>query len=434
MIRITILPVILLVILIITGIFLLSRKKRLFKVLGVFLILVSIAAIIEGIYLYVHSMRALKVIANQTTEITTYGIYVLEDAKIEDIKGLENKTVGFAKDITTDDLSEALKSYTFNLSSYSSQLELIEGLKNEECDGAVLSTSYINMLEENDVDEGLGVQLRLLEEISIEKVIENPVVITPEEPFVVYISGKDTWGHISVPSRSDVNILAAVNPETKHILLVSTPRDYYVPLSIAGGAMDKLTHTGIYGIDVSEETMENLYGIDIDHYFKVNFSGFEGLINAMGGITVWSDYEFDVENIGHFSKGENHMMGLQALAFARERYSFPRGDLVRGENQMNVIQSVVQKMTSKSVLKNYGEILKECDGTFATDISTGEIADLVAYQLSNPGEWNIEKLSVGGTGAHQSVYSLGKRAYVMNPSEEDINNARERIQEVLDEE
>lgn len=434
MIRITILPVILLVILFVTGIFFLTRKKRWSKALGVLLIIVSLAGAIEGIYLYVHSMKALKAIANQTTEITTYGIYVLEDAKIENVEGLDKKTVGFSKDVTTDDLSEALKEYTFKLSSYSSQLELIEGLKNEECVGAVLSTSYINMLEDNEVDVGLGVELRLLEEISIEKVVENPVVVTPKEPFVVYISGKDTWGHISVPSRSDVNILAAVNPETKHILLVSTPRDYYVPLSIAGGAMDKLTHTGIYGIDVSEETMENLYGIDIDHYFKVNFSGFEGLINAMGGITVWSDYEFDVENIGHFSKGENHLMGLPALAFARERYSFPRGDLVRGENQMNVIQSVVQKMTSKSVLKNYGNILKECDGTFATDFSSGEIADFVAFQLSNPGEWNIEKLSVGGTGAHSSVYSLGKRAYVMYPNEEDINNARERIQEVLDEE
>lgn len=434
MIRITILPIILLVILFVTGVFLLTCKKRWFKVLGVFLIIVSIGGAVEGIYLYVHSMRALKAIANQTTEITTYGIYVLEDAKIDSVEDLDSGTVGFAKDITTDDLSQSLKKYTFDLSSYNSQLDLIEGLKNEECEGAVLSTSYINMLEENDVDEGLGVELRLLEEISIEKVIENPVVITPEEPFIVYISGKDTWGHISVPSRSDVNILATVNPKTKHILLVSTPRDYYVPLAIAGGAMDKLTHTGIYGIDVSQETMENLYSIDIDHYFKVNFSGFEGLINAMGGITVWSDYDFDVENIGHFSKGDNHLMGLQALAFARERYSFPRGDVVRGQNQMNVIQSVVQKMTSKSVLKNYGNILKECDGTFATDISSKEIADLVAYQLSTPGEWDIEKLSVGGTGAHQSVYSLGKRSYVMYPNEEDIKNARERIQEVLDEE
>ena len=176
-----------------------------------------------------------------------------------------------------------------------------------------------------------------------------------------------------------------------------------------------------------------LYDINIDHYFKVNFSGFEGLINAMGGITVWSDYAFDVENIGHFSKGENHLNGLQALAFVRERHSFARGDVQRGENQMNVIQSVVQKMTSKSTLMNYGDILKECDGTFATDFTTEEIADLVAYQLSNPGEWNIEKMSVGGKGEHNNVYSLSRRVYVMVPNEEDINNAKERIEEIMNE-
>jgi LCP family protein required for cell wall assembly len=163
----------------------------------------------------------------------------------------------------------------------------------------------------------------------------------------VYISGMDTWGHISVASRSDVNILAAVNPQTKQILLVSTPRDYYVPLSISGGAKDKLTHAGIYGIDVSEDTMEMLYDVDIDYYFKLNFSGFEGLIDAMGGITVWSDYDFTVDPIKHYVVGENQLTGLEALAFARERHAFAGGDRQRGTNQMNVIQSVIDKMCSK---------------------------------------------------------------------------------------
>ncbi|SDI34385.1 cell envelope-related function transcriptional attenuator common domain-containing protein [Pseudobutyrivibrio sp. 49] len=434
MIRIIILLVILILILLGIGGYLVTRKKTSYKAIGALVISASLIISIYGIYFYVNSVKALEKIANQTTEVTTYGIYVLGDSKIKNIDDFSNEKIGVAKDITNEELSETLKEYSFDLSSYDSQLDLIEGLKNRECLGAVLSTSYVSMLEENDVIKELGVELSLLDEVDVSKVVEASAVITPEEPFIVYISGKDTWGHISVSSRSDVNILAAVNPEKKHILLVSTPRDYYVPLSIADGAMDKLTHTGIYGIDVSKDTMEMLYGLDIDHYFKVNFSGFEGLIDAMGGITVWSDYDFDVENIRHFSKGDNQLTGLEALAFARERHSFPRGDIVRGENQMNVIQSVVQKMTSKSTLMNYAEILNKCDGTFATDISTAEIANLVSYQLSNPGEWEIEKLSVGGTGSHQHVYSLGKKSYVMKPNEEDINNARERIREVLEEE
>lgn len=438
--RISILPVsyavaIILLILIVfaLGIFLQYRKKIVFKVIGIVLIIASFAVCAEGIYLYENSIKALKTIANQATETTTYGVYVLETSKISSVEDLKGKMVGISTDMSDEELPEAVASYEFNLKSYESQLALVKGLTGGECEGAILSTSYVSMIEDGETGENLETGLRLLEEINVEKAVEASSIITPENPFIVYISGKDTWGHISVTSRSDVNILAVVNPKTKHILLVSTPRDYYVPLSISNGVKDKLTHAGIYGTEVSEDTMEMLYGINIDHYFKVNFSGFEGLINAMGGITVWSDYAFDVENIGHFSKGENHLNGLQALAFVRERHSFARGDVQRGENQMNVIQSVVQKMTSKSILMNYGGIMKECDGTFATDFTTEEIADLVAYQLSNPGEWNIEKMSVGGRGEHNHVYSLSKTAYVMVPNEEDIENAKERIEELMNE-
>ena len=415
------------------GGFLFTRKKTVVKVIGIVFIAASIAANIEGVYLYSNSIKALDTIANQTTETTTYGIYVLNESKVETVDELSKKSVGLASDSVDETLSEKLEPYGFDISPFDSQALLVEGLINEQCEGAVLNTSYIDMLEDSEFGEEFSGRLRLLDKIDISKIVEAPTIITPEEPFIVYISGKDTWGHISVTSRSDVNIIAVVNPETKHILLVSTPRDYYVPLSISNGVKDKLTHSGIYGIDVSKDTMEMLYGIEMDHYFKVNYSGFEGLIDAMGGITVWSDYAFDVENIGHFSKGENKLTGLQALAFVRERHSFARGDVQRGENQMNVIQSVIQKMTSKSTLMNYADILKECDGTFATDITTDEIADLVSYELANPGKWNIEKLSVGGTGEYNHVYSLQKRVYVMEPNQDDIENAKERINEVLDE-
>ena len=415
------------------GAFLFTRKKAVVKVLGIILVAAAIGANGEGIYLYSNSIKALNVIANQTTETTTYGIYVLDESKAESVDDLAKKSVGLSSDSTDETLSEKLATYDFVIAPFESQMTLAEGLINGQCDGAVLNTSYIEMLEDSEFGEEFSNRFRLLDQIDVSKVVEAPTIVTPEEPFIVYISGKDTWGHISVTSRSDVNIIAVVNPETKHILLVSTPRDYYVPLSISNGVKDKLTHSGIYGMDVSEDTMEMLYGIEMDHYFKVNYSGFEGLIDAMGGITVWSDYAFDVENIGHFNKGENNLTGLQALAFVRERHSFARGDVQRGENQMNVIQSVIQKMTSKSTLMNYAEILKECDGTFATDITTNEIADLVSYELSNPGKWNIEKLSVGGTGEYNHVYSLKKRVYVMEPNQDDIENAKERINEVLDE-
>ena len=407
--------------------------KKLIIISAVILLLIVIVSAVVVFYYYSQSKKALATIANQNTEKTTYGIYVLKNSDYETAESLAEKKVAVAKDNLYSDVIKAIDEYSYEIVDYDDYFSLIDSLYNEEVQGIVLNTAYISLLEENELEEAFEEKTRLVTTIDIEKVVEAPEEIETVSPFIVYISGKDTWGHISVTSRSDVNIIAVVNPETKHILLVSTPRDYYVPLGIADGAMDKLTHAGVYGTEVSEDTLESLYDIEIDRYFKLNFSGFEGLINAMGGITVWSDYDFDVENIGHFSKGENQLNGLQALAFVRERHSFATGDVQRGDNQMNVIQSVVQKMCSKSTLLNYSDILKECDGTFATDLSTDEIAELVSFQISNPGDWNIEKMSVSGSGAHEYVYSLKNKAYVMIPNEDDIENAKQKIQEVLNE-
>ncbi len=415
------------------GLLLSISKKVICKIVGIILILVTLVSQAIGIYFMANSVKAMDVIANQTTETTTFGIYALKDSGISSVEELEGKKVGLGNDFSSDELLDEVDTYNFDLAKYETQNATVDALLSKECEGAILNTAFVSLLEESDLGEAFDNQVQLLDTIDITKIIELEEPISLDEPFILYISGKDVWGHISVTSRSDVNILAVVNPGTKHILLVSTPRDYYVPLSISNGVKDKLTHSGIYGIDVSKDTMEMIYDIDIDHYVNVNFSGFEGLIDAMGGITVWSDYDFDVENIGHFSKGDNQLTGLQALAFVRERHSFASGDRQRGENQMNVIQSVIQKMSSKETLLNYADILEECDGTFATDMSSDEIAQFVSFQLKNPGDWNIEKISVSGEGAHEHVYSLSKPCYVMIPNEDDIAYAKQKIQDIFSE-
>ena len=409
------------------------KKKKIVLIIVIVILVLLAAAGGLAFYYYQKSMKALDTIANQNTEITTYGVYVLKESKVQSLDDLEKKQVAVATDNFYDDVIEKLDEYHFTITTCEDYYSALNSLYEGNVEAVVLNTAYISLLEESEVGILFEEKARLVSTVDVAKVVEPPVEIEPRSAFLVYISGKDTWGHISVASRSDVNILAAINPKTKHVLLVSTPRDYYVPLALPGEPMDKLTHAGVYGTEVSEDTLEKLYGVQIDRYFKLNFSGFEGLINAMGGITVWSDYDFDVENIGHFSKGENKLNGLQALAFVRERHSFASGDRQRGSHQMNVIQSVIQKMCSKSTLLNYSEILKECDGTFATDMSTKEIADLAAFQLYNSDEWNIEKLSVSGTGAHEHVFSLNNRAYVMIPNQEDIDNAKAKIEEVLNE-
>ena len=237
---------------------------------------------------------------------------------------------------------------------------------------------------------------------------------------------------MTAKSRSDVNIIATVNTDTHEILLVSTPRDYFVPLSISGGAPDKLTHAGIYGIDVCMDTLGMLYDIDINYYFRINFGGFVKVIDALGGITVNSDYDFDSKNIlgYHFNKGENYVNGEQALIFARERYAFQEGDRQRGKNQMEVIRGVVKKALSPEILTSYSSILSSLDGCFGTNITYEEIAQILQQQLTNGGDWTIVSYSVNGTGATEKPYSMSQKAYVMVPDQSTVDKAKSLMEKV----
>ena len=218
------------------------------------------------------------------------------------------------------------------------------------------------------------------------------------------------------------------------MLLVSTPRDYFVPLSISGGQRDKLTHAGIYGINVCMDTLGMLYNEDVNYYFRINFAGFEQLINALGGVTVYSDYDFDSKNETgyHFNQGENYLNGEQALVFSRERYAFKEGDRQRGKNQMAVIKGVINKALSPELLKNYSSVLSSIQGCFETNISYEEIARLLQQQLNNGGDWNIVSYSVNGTGDTQKPYSMSQKAYVMIPDESTVQKAEAMMKKVRD--
>lgn len=233
-------------------------------------------------------------------------------------------------------------------------------------------------------------------------------------------------------SRSDVNIVATVNTETHKVLLVSTPRDYFVPLSISSGISDKLTQAGIYGINVSKDTLGMLYQRDINYYFRVDFNGFEKIIDSLGGITVVPDYTFDTKNSQGYSfvEGENFVNGSQALAFARERYAFTEGDRQRGKNQLHVIEGVIKKAMSPALLKNYSKTMDSLAGSFETNIPYDMIADLVRQQLSDGGQWSVESYSVDGSGASKVPYSMNVSAYVRIPDMNTVNTAIEKMDEI----
>ena len=227
------------------------------------------------------------------------------------------------------------------------------------------------------------------------------------DPFLVYISGSDSHDKMLTSGRSDVNILAAVNPKTKQVLLINTPRDYYVSNSAGGGEKDKLTHCGLYGINCSMTTLGNLYSEEIAYYVQLNFTGFKKLIDAMGGITVYSDYAFTAIQRTDIREGENQLTGQQALDFARERKTLAGGDNDRGKHQMQVIEAVIRKATSgTTIISNYSDIMASIEGMFTMNIPAEMISSLVKMQLSDMSRWNIVAYSATGSNSFEKCYSL----------------------------
>lgn len=259
-----------------------------------------------------------------------------------------------------------------------------------------------------------------------------------KEPFVIYLSGVDTRGELTENARSDVNILAAVNPVTKRVALVNTPRDYYVDLA-GTDSKDKLTHAGLYGVETSMETLGNLYGVNVDHYIRINFAGFISIIDALGGVDVYSDQAFtSVGSPGYydpttFVEGWNHLDGKAALAFARERHAFASGDIQRGINQMKVIDAMLNKIKSPALLMGFSKIMDAVADCFVTSFSQDQISALVRMQLSDFAEWDIESYTVTGTSSSSTkCYSAkGQKLYVMKPDDSSVSKAREMIASVL---
>ena len=276
---------------------------------------------------------------------------------------------------------------------------------------------------------------RVLNTHKVETVIQEDEKLDDitKTPFNVYLSGIDVYGSIKATSRSDVNVIVTVNPNTKQILLTSTPRDYYVPLTVSNGIPDKLTHAGNYGVNMSIDTIKNLLNIDINYYIRVNFSTVEKIIDSLRGVDVYSEYSF-VSYIDNykFYKGYNHMNGKQALAFSRERKTLPSGDIDRGKNQEAVIEAIIRKATSSEIIYNYPTILKNTKNTFQTNLTDKDITSLIKKELTNLGGWNVTSNVITGEGKLDYTYSYPtQKLYVMNINNESLNKTINLINKVI---
>ena len=414
---------------------------------GTVLAVIMIAILAFGGFYINKTRSAISNISGETTEVTQMAVYVKSDDAADSVEATAGYTYGILSSLDRENTDGAVAHLNSEFGTevqtkeYAGLTELADGILNGEVNAMLLNSGYLSVYEDMDGYTDFSTKIKEVGTVDVESTIQSAEESTPVEPittanggkvYTIYLSGIDTRGEMTAKSRSDVNIIATVNTDTHEILLVSTPRDYFVPLSISGGAPDKLTHAGIYGIDVCMDTLGMLYDIDINYYFRINFGGFVKVIDALGGITVNSDYDFDSKNIlgYHFNKGENYVNGEQALIFARERYAFQEGDRQRGKNQMEVIRGVVKKALSPEILTSYSSILSSLDGCFGTNITYEEIAQILQQQLTNGGDWTIVSYSVNGTGATEKPYSMSQKAYVMVPDYNTVDKAKSLMEKV----
>lgn len=430
------------------------RKTIPFIIGAVLTVVVMIVMGIASLYIY-KTISSLDKITGVNKEVTALNVYVLQNDKAQTLADTSSYTYGILSELDRENTDTALEQIftklgdNIKVTEYSGLTELADGLIKGECQAILLNGGYVDVLDQIDHYTTFSSQVRIVSTEKIEKLVErkNPeTTVSPnkadasaneqaqevqdtDEVYTIFISGIDTRGGMTASSLSDVNIILTLNTKTRQILMISTPRDFFVPLSISNGVPDKLTHAGVYGVNVCMDTLEMLYDININYYFRLNFGGFIQIIDELGGITVHSDYDFDTSGF-HFNKGDNTVYGEQALAFCRERYSFSEGDRQRGRNQMAVIQGVVNKITSPELLKSYLSIIDSLEGCFETNIPYDVISELVRQQLDKGGNWEVLSYSANGTGDTQKPYSMSQKAYVMIPDQATVDKAKSLMRKV----
>ena len=376
---------------------------------------------------------------NATSNYSNYSmsIAVLADSPIDNISQVTSVMgpTGTDKDNIQQLMNDlkATQNKELTVEESRSYLAAYKSLLAGDTKAIILNSVFENIIESEYPDYASKIKKIYTKELT--KTVETPKDVKGDS-FNVYISGIDTYGPISSVSRSDVNIIMTVNRETKKILLTTTPRDSYVPIADGGNNQkDKLTHAGIYGVDASIHTLENLYGIDLNYYARLNFTSFLKLIDLLDGVDVYNDQEFTAHTNGKFySVGNVHLDSEQALGFVRERYSLADGDRDRGRNQQKVIVAILQKLTSTEALKNYDGIIKGLQDSIQTNMPLETMMKLVNAQLESGGTYKINSQDLKGTGRMDlPSYAMPEsNLYIMEISDSSLESVKAAINDVIE--
>ena len=419
---------------------LLSKKKGIAG--KIFSVLMSVILAVGSFYIF-KANGTVSEISGSGTKVDKVVVAVLADDPAESIQDAKDYSFGVQYALKGEEIQETVGAINEELGSaiaeteYRSVQEQATALHNGDVQAIIYNEAYNGILSEEFGD--FGNSIKVIYSHSIETKVENNAaeqVEVKDDTFTVYISGIDVYGAIETNSRSDVNIMAVVNPTSHQILLVTTPRDYYVEIpGISGGELDKLTHAGIYGVDASMATLGQLYDTTIDFYARVNFTSLVEMVDALGGVDVYSEQAFttseDTGLVMNVVQGENHFNGQQALAFSRERMNVDGGDFQRGKNQQAVITAMIKKAVSPAILVGANGILNSVSGNVDTNMSQDQIQTLIKTQLSDGGAWNIKSVAAEGTGDQQYCFSSpGSLLYVTQPDPNSVASIKAMIDSV----
>lgn len=423
-------------------------KKIVSKVILIIIILViSFGSGFGGYYLLKTNSMFSNITDTTGISKNTVSVIVKQSSDMEDLRDIENKKVGTLRLIGLVGTEACLKDIndkdiTIEQMNYDSITNLIDAFYSGQTEVIILNESYRSNVEDIEEYKNFNKNTRVIYQTTFETENTNQASVVrdiTQHSFNILITGSDSREGIKENARSDVNMVVTVNPTTNTVLLTSIPRDYYVTTvcdaadGCANGSLDKITHTGMSGVNTTKKTIENLLGLEINYTVKVGFETVTKIVDALGGVDVYVEPGYAVTtNSFSVTEGVNHLDGEQALAYARERFSYTEGDRQRTKNQQQVVMGIINKMTSGSILANYSDLMDALGDTFQTNMTTSEIQSLIQYQMDQMPTWKIEQYMVDGTGDSLMCAAIGQTAYVMVPDQTTVELAKQKISAVMD--
>lgn len=408
-----------------------KKKTRILLMIGNVLNIIAIFSI----YQFIELTNRM----NETSATSHYAmsIAVLADSSISEINQLDKVLAPLELDedniLKFMDEIKQKQNKTLEVEKNHSYLDSYNSLINGEVEAIVLNGAFENIIETEYPDYLSKIKKLYVKKIT--KKVSGPK-INKGDSFNIYVSGIDTYGPINEVSRSDVNIILTVNTKTKKVLITTTPRDSYVPIALGGNDQkDKLTHAGLYGVDASIKTLENLYNIDLNYYVRLNFTSFLKLIDYLGGVDVDNDKAFTAKHNGqYYAAGRIHLNANQALGFVRERYALSDGDRDRGRNQQKVITAIIRKLTSAEALTNFNDILQGIQDSIQTNMPFVTMMNLVNSQLETGGLYSVESTDLTGVGSMDlpSYAMPNSKLYMMEVDENKLQSIKDAMKAIME--